>query len=75
MRLVSPIEAAYVLGTSRQTVWKWLMAGKLPSIQFGVKGKRMVDIGTFLMSHKIDPKPFFETLDQMALQDSGEDEE
>lgn len=73
MRLVSPIEAAYILGTSRQSVWRWISEKRIPSIQMSEGGKRLVDLAQFLKDHGIDPVPYFDTLDKMKIKDDNEE--
>jgi hypothetical protein len=64
MRLVSREEAAYVLNVSYQTIWNLCVDGQLKALKFSETGHHYIDLATFLKERNIDPKPFFEHLDQ-----------
>lgn len=65
MRLVTSLEAAYILCTTRESIHKWVTTGILPSISIQDNGKRLIDLYGYLKSKGIDPTPYFEQLELM----------
>lgn len=76
MRLVTMLEAAYILSTTRESIHKWAVAGLIPSVSIQDGGKRLIDLYGYLKSKGVDPEPYFTYLENARhLKNSNTDED